>query len=197
LRDIRVGDDVFVETPAGRIRYSVSWFRVVAPKEVSVLHPTEDDVVTLITCYPFWALGPAPDRLVVRATRAAAARPVTLVTEDQGDGRETPPASAPRVIARDRPAPRAGARPADDETLVRQTIETFRVTYNARLVRHAEDSRDGLLAFEACDIAVAGDGGSAWCRAASAEAADAVPKVWTLALERNEGRWAITSVQSP
>ena len=46
--------------------------RVVHARDLSVLDPTDDEVLTLITCYPFTLLGRAPDRFIVRAARVAA-----------------------------------------------------------------------------------------------------------------------------
>jgi sortase A len=69
LRNIRVGDDVLLNTPEKRAHYRVSWFRVVGPDDVSVIDPTADPTLTLVTCYPFWFIGSAPDRFVVRAKR--------------------------------------------------------------------------------------------------------------------------------
>ena len=77
LRHVAVGDDVFLDGPAGRVHYRVTWARVVSPRNVSVLAPTDADVLTLITCYPFWVLGNAPDRFVVRAVRVDAGEPAT------------------------------------------------------------------------------------------------------------------------
>lgn len=67
LRHIRVGDDVYLETGEGRYHYRVSSTAIVRPTDVSVLAPTEQATLTLITCYPFTVVGPAPDRFVVRA----------------------------------------------------------------------------------------------------------------------------------
>jgi sortase A len=69
LRNVHVGDDVFLATPHNRLHYRVSSLGVVGADEISVLQPTENPTLTLITCYPFWVLGHAPDRFVVRATR--------------------------------------------------------------------------------------------------------------------------------
>lgn len=69
LRDVREGDDFFLETPALALHYRVVSIDIVDPHDVSVLAPTKDDVLTLITCYPFLAVGPAAERLVVRAAR--------------------------------------------------------------------------------------------------------------------------------
>lgn len=73
LRNIQVGDDIFLDTPDDRLHYQVTSLQVVNPHDVSVLEPTEDSTLTLITCYPFWVLGNAPDRFVVRATRVVEA----------------------------------------------------------------------------------------------------------------------------
>jgi sortase A len=67
LRNVQVGDDIMLETPAGNVHYRVSSYRIVSPSEVSVIHPTSDPALTLVTCYPFYFVGAAPDRFVVRA----------------------------------------------------------------------------------------------------------------------------------
>lgn len=69
LRNVQVGDDIWVNTFDAHVHYRVSWFRVVSPSEVSVLAPTPDAMLTLVTCFPFWFIGPAPERFVVRAMR--------------------------------------------------------------------------------------------------------------------------------
>jgi sortase A len=71
LRNVQVGDDIMLETPAGNVHYRVSSYRIVSPSEVSVIHPTSDPVLTLVTCYPFYFVGAAPDRFVVRANLVA------------------------------------------------------------------------------------------------------------------------------
>jgi sortase A len=70
LRDVHVGDDILLDIPEGRVRYRVSSLRIVSPSEISVIGPTNGAMLTLVTCYPFWFIGQAPDRFVVRATRA-------------------------------------------------------------------------------------------------------------------------------
>jgi sortase A len=67
LRDIRPGDDVLVTSPDGVFQYRVDSTEVVAPDRVEVLAPTRRPTLTLITCFPFGFLGPAPQRLIVRA----------------------------------------------------------------------------------------------------------------------------------
>ena len=40
---------------------------MVDPEDVSVLDPTSTRVLTLVTCYPFYFVGSAPRRFIVRA----------------------------------------------------------------------------------------------------------------------------------
>jgi LPXTG-site transpeptidase (sortase) family protein len=75
LRDIRVGDQLYLTSPEGRHRYQIVWARVVLPKETQALEPTPEASLTLVTCYPFAYVGPAPDRLVIRAVRAETSVP--------------------------------------------------------------------------------------------------------------------------
>lgn len=69
LKDLRVGDEIQLATRHGAFRYRVRQFLVVGPNDLWVLDPTEQARLTLITCYPFTYLGPAPDRFVVQAER--------------------------------------------------------------------------------------------------------------------------------
>ncbi len=71
LRNIRLGDDIFLDTRDGQFHYQVTSLKVVGARDVSVLAPTPEEVLTLITCYPFWVFGHAPDRFVVRAARVS------------------------------------------------------------------------------------------------------------------------------
>lgn len=72
LKQIRVGDRIRVSTPDRDFDYVVSGTRVVAPDDVSVLAPTTESTLTLITCFPFDMTGPAPDRFIVRAVAVEA-----------------------------------------------------------------------------------------------------------------------------
>jgi sortase A len=67
LRNIRKGDLVTVTTESGPRNYEVSSTEIVKPTEVSVLNPTAEPTLTLITCYPFYYIGHAPKRFIVRA----------------------------------------------------------------------------------------------------------------------------------
>jgi sortase A len=69
LRNIQPNDVITLTTPAGEYRYRVVSARIVRPTDVGVLNPTGTEVLTLVTCYPFYFVGPAPNRFIVRAER--------------------------------------------------------------------------------------------------------------------------------
>lgn len=69
LKDVRVGDLLEVETLRGIARYRIERTWIVDPEDVSVLDPTPGAAVTLVTCYPFYFVGSAPQRYIVRAVR--------------------------------------------------------------------------------------------------------------------------------
>jgi sortase A len=74
LKDVRVGDEVEVETLDGTHLYRIADLSIVRPVDVHVLESTATDSVTLVTCYPFYFVGSAPDRFIVRAERVADSR---------------------------------------------------------------------------------------------------------------------------
>ena len=67
LKDIRRGDDIVVENGLGRFVYRVTKVSIVPPKDTRSLMPTPGPTLNLVTCYPFYYVGPAPKRFVVRA----------------------------------------------------------------------------------------------------------------------------------
>ena len=69
LRNIRANDVITLTTLAGEYRYRVVSTSIVSPDDIAVLKPTTSEVLTVVTCYPFYFVGPAPDRFVVRAER--------------------------------------------------------------------------------------------------------------------------------
>ena len=70
LKDVGVGDAIEIETLHGKEVYHVERVWVVYPQEVSVLDATPTRSLTLVTCYPFYHVGPAPQRYIVRAVNA-------------------------------------------------------------------------------------------------------------------------------
>jgi sortase A len=68
LKDIRKDDEIQLQTATGLFRYDVEWAKVVEPDDTTVLEPsTTENTLTLVTCYPFYFIGPSPKRFVVRA----------------------------------------------------------------------------------------------------------------------------------
>lgn len=67
LKDITTGDRIRVEHPHGVDQYVVTELQIVSPNDVSVLAPGELPTLTLITCYPFYFVGNAPQRFIVQA----------------------------------------------------------------------------------------------------------------------------------
>jgi sortase A len=67
LRDIQLGDEIRFKTPAQSFEYIVESIEVVAPTEIRVLQASSGHDLTFITCFPFYYVGPAPKRFVVRA----------------------------------------------------------------------------------------------------------------------------------
>lgn len=68
LMNIQIGDVVELRTPHRTIVYHVSETEIVNPEDVSVLLPRSTPSVTLVTCYPFYFVGSAPQRFIVHAT---------------------------------------------------------------------------------------------------------------------------------
>lgn len=67
LRDVAAGDEITFTTPSGVHRYRVTSTEVVDPQDTHILNDRGRDELTLVTCYPFSYIGPAPQRFVVRA----------------------------------------------------------------------------------------------------------------------------------
>ena len=70
LKDVKEGDALVLETPAATEHYRVEWIRITDPTDVSVIDPTPGPAVTLVGCYPFYHVGSAPQRFIVRAVPA-------------------------------------------------------------------------------------------------------------------------------
>jgi len=67
LRDVRLGDEIRFTTSARSFEYVVESIEVVAPADIRVLETATGHDLTLLTCFPFYYVGPAPQRFVVRA----------------------------------------------------------------------------------------------------------------------------------
>ena len=71
LKDIIPGDVIELDTLQGKDVYRVERTWIVNPEDVSVLDPTSAPALTLVTCYPFYFVGSAPKRFIVRAVRVS------------------------------------------------------------------------------------------------------------------------------
>lgn len=69
LERVTPGDEIYLDTPRGRFQYRVRRTVVVEPEDLWVLDHSAAPTLTLITCYPFKYVGPAPKRFIVQADR--------------------------------------------------------------------------------------------------------------------------------
>jgi sortase A len=68
LKDVGPGDTIELVTPKGIVTYVVDQIVLVRPDDVSVLQPRSRPSLTLVTCYPFYFVGSAPQRYIVQAS---------------------------------------------------------------------------------------------------------------------------------
>lgn len=68
LKDIKIGDQIDLEEPDRTETYIVDHLSIVDPRDVSVLRSDTKPTLTLVTCYPFYYIGSAPQRFIVHAT---------------------------------------------------------------------------------------------------------------------------------
>jgi len=187
IRHVQVGDDVFLDTAYGQFQYSVTSLKVVRADDVSVLEQqAAGSTLTLITCYPFLLVGPAPDRFVVLATEVARPRGVETVARVSATQMLDEPPPAP-VVARGR------SEHLDDESRVRQAIERFRVTYNARLERRPGPVSSAPLVLAGCDVDLQDGEATAACASRSAPTDGA--RAWIFRLRSTSAVWSIVSVE--
>ncbi len=74
LKDIKDGDDIILETLSGQYLYRVHLTRIIPTTDTAVLEPTKTPQLSLITCYPFYYIGSAPERFLVKARLAGIVR---------------------------------------------------------------------------------------------------------------------------
>jgi len=72
LGEVSTGDLITIRTFDGTYTYKVDYTLIVTPERGDLLAPVENSTLTLVTCYPFNWVGPAPKRFVVRASRVDA-----------------------------------------------------------------------------------------------------------------------------
>jgi len=72
LKDVTNGDTIELETVDGVQTYVIDSIKIVEPSDVSVLQKGPSDSLTLVTCYPFYFIGSAPQRYIVHASLSGA-----------------------------------------------------------------------------------------------------------------------------
>lgn len=68
LKDAKTGQKMSLQTLQGTRHFTLAKIQVIDPADVSVLEATSDSRLTLVTCYPFYHVGSAPQRYIVTAT---------------------------------------------------------------------------------------------------------------------------------
>jgi sortase A len=71
LKDLKTNDEIQFSTVNGDFNYVVESLIIVGPEDVGVLVPSAENVLTMVTCYPFYYVGAAPKRFVVRARQVS------------------------------------------------------------------------------------------------------------------------------
>ena len=77
LKDIALGDELVLDTLQGRKVFVVDDLQVVDSSDIELLQETDTQRLTLVTCYPFYFVGSAPERYLVRAAIAATSAATT------------------------------------------------------------------------------------------------------------------------
>jgi sortase A len=85
LKRARAGDAITLKTRSGDFEYLVEWTAVVPPTDLEVIQPTNERSLTLITCFPFSYVGPAPDRFIVRAREVDISRRLAARMRSAGE----------------------------------------------------------------------------------------------------------------
>lgn len=81
LKDVRIGDAIELQTLQGRNTYIVDHIQIVTPNRVEVLEPSSVPSLTLVTCYPFYFFGGAPQRYIVTAALAQETQAASATAE--------------------------------------------------------------------------------------------------------------------
>jgi sortase A len=102
LRNIKVNDTLMFATVHGTFEYRVESVTIVLPDDVSVLHATAEPTLTLVTCYPFYYVGSAPKRFIVRARQVEPGTPDVPAARVEPVKAESPKLSASAVRRRHR-----------------------------------------------------------------------------------------------
>jgi sortase A len=89
LKDVTLGDEIKLALPEGDATYVVDQITIVTPQDVSILQPRAISSITLVTCFPFYFVGSAPERYIVSASLRADAQPAVSQVLGQTHRRKT------------------------------------------------------------------------------------------------------------
>ena len=87
LKDIHEGDTIDLITKTGSSRYIVDEILIVSPDDAWVLRPRPSASLTLVTCYPFYFVGSAPQRFIVHASIADTGPPANREGQSSSAGK--------------------------------------------------------------------------------------------------------------
>jgi sortase A len=68
LKDVQAGDKIFLQTLEGPKQFVINNTQIVEIDDLTLLQDTQEQSVTLVTCYPFYFVGHAPQRFIVTAS---------------------------------------------------------------------------------------------------------------------------------
>lgn len=98
LRGIQKDDTIRFETLSGTETYQVDSTSIVKPDDVGVLASRGKPALTLVTCYPFYYVGSAPDRFIVSAHQVGGAAPPAADSDLASVPRQLQPRLRPGVL---------------------------------------------------------------------------------------------------
>jgi len=96
LKDVGPGDTIELVTPKRVVTYVVDQIVLVRPDDVSVLQPRSRPSLTLVTCYPFYFVGSAPQRYIVQASAERSELPIRQLSKQAS----SEPGDSPQQRAR-------------------------------------------------------------------------------------------------
>jgi len=78
MRNFLPGYTITLKRPDREFQYQVEWTAVVPPTAIRAVQPTLEPTLTLVTCFPFYYVGAAPERFIVRARKTGIAATAPL-----------------------------------------------------------------------------------------------------------------------
>jgi sortase A len=87
LKDLSSGDVIELSTPGAKFTYAVEHIEIVNPDNVGVLGPRGVPSLTLVTCYPFYFVGDAPQRFILHAALKQQAGDSSLSFDNKEKGK--------------------------------------------------------------------------------------------------------------